>query len=180
MLTSLLCGVAAAAVVWLLHVRVAGSPAKRGKGVRELTFPLSLRIIVLVLFAFSFFIVYAASKANPDQATMARIVASCFVGGSLYLVWSVFMTRVWWTTEGIGSGHLFGRDRFLRWDDVEAGGYATWGQAFYVKGAGTRIWYSPMHAGIVTLHRYMAKRLKPIDIAHLKTDEGPDRTDEGR
>jgi hypothetical protein len=180
MLMSLLCGAAAALVIWQLHARALAVPAKRGKGFRELTFPLSLRVVVLVLVAFSFFIVYAASQANPSQATTARIVAGCFVIGSLYLVWAVFLTRVWWTADGIGSSHLFGRERFLRWGDVESGGYVAWCQAFYVKGGGTRVWYSPMHAGIAALHRFMAKRLDPVEFPYLTTDHGPDRTDEGR
>jgi hypothetical protein len=169
MIAPILGGVAAALVVWLLHAVTGGTPAARGKGFRELTFPASLRVTVLVLLAFSVFVAYAASKASPSQATTARIVAGCFALGSLYLVWSVFLTRVWWTTEGIGSSHLFGRRRFLRWDDVESGGYLGWCQAFYVKGAGTRIWYSPMHAGLQVLHRYMARRLDPVVVPVFAT-----------
>lgn len=179
MLVSIICGVAAAAIVWLLHAMALGSPPARAKGYRELAFPPSLRVIVLVLVGFSAFVVYAASKANPSQATTARIVAGCFVLGSLYLAWSVFLTRVWWTKDGIGSRYAFGRERFLRWDDVEDGGYLGWCQAFYVKGAGTRIWYSPMHAGLPALHRYMGRRLDPVAVPMVRVFDGPDRTDDG-
>jgi hypothetical protein len=179
MLASILCGILAAALVWLLHARALGAPAFRGKGYRELTFPTSLRIMVLFLVAFSAFVVFAASKANPSQATTARIVSACFVLGSLYLVWAVFLTRVWWTREGIGSKHVFGRERFLRWDDVESGGYLAWCQAFYLRGGGSCVWYSPMHGGIRALHRYMGRRLDPGAVPMVRAAEGPDRTDEG-
>jgi hypothetical protein len=180
MLVPLACGLVAAALVWLLQARARGGSATRARGYRELTFPQSLRIGVLVLVVFSFVIVYAAAQARPDQALTASIVSACFVVGSFYLVWCVFLTRVWWTRDGIGSRHVFGRERFLRWDDVEAGGYLAWCQVFYVRGAGTRIWYSPMHAGPRALHRYMARRLDPVRVPMMRLHDGPDHTEPGR
>jgi hypothetical protein len=93
---------------------------------------------------------------------MAAIVSSAFVLGSAYLAYSVFLYRVWWTSGGIGAWHPLAGRRFIRWDEVEGGRYIAWAQVYVLRGAGRRIWYSPMHAGLDHLHRFIGRRLKPV------------------
>ena len=161
-MTSIIAGLVAALFVWALQILANRGRPARAKGYRELRWPIGIRILALLMLPFAGFIVFAASQARPDQATIAAVVAACFVLGSVYLAACVFLTRVWWTFEGIGMEVPFVRRRFVRWDDVEEGGYSAGLQAYYIRGHGTRIWYSPMQSGIDQLHRFIGRKLKPV------------------
>ncbi|MGH7003200.1 MAG: hypothetical protein ACREIP_04565 [Alphaproteobacteria bacterium] len=154
--------IAAMAVVGLLGWLAARQAPRKGNGIRSLTWPPGMQILTLALLVASFGVAWMAAQARPSQAVMATLVAGGFVIGAVYLNYSVFLYRVWWTKEGVGSWHPLGGHRFIRWDEVESGRYVTWVQAFVIHGAGKRIWYSPMHAGIGHLHRMIGHRLKPL------------------
>ena len=158
---NVLAGLVAVLVVGLFCGLSFRHAPRKVRGVRMLTWPMSLRLLVAFMLPASVGIAWMAAQANPSQVVTAAIVASCFVLGSIYLASCVFLYRVWWTTQGIGSWHPLGGSRFLRWDAVEEGRYVPSVQAFYVKGGGKRIWYSPMHSGIAHLHRYVGARLRP-------------------
>lgn len=162
---SIIVAVAAAVVVALLASLAARKAPRKQKGVRALTWPVATRILAVVLLIGSFFAAWAATHARPSQAVMAAIVSGTFVLGSLYLAYCVFLYRVWWTNDGIGSWHPLGGQRFIRWDEVEGGRYIGWAQAFVLHGAGRRIWYSPMHAGLAHLHRFIGRRLQAVNVA---------------
>lgn len=165
-MTSIIAGLVAALFVWALQFLANRGRPARAKGYRELRWPLGIRVLSLAMLPFAGFVVFAASQARPDQAIAATVIAICFVLGSVYLAVCVFLTRVWWTFEGIGMEVPFVRRRFVRWDDVEAGGYSAGLQAFYIRGHGTQIWYSPMQSGIAQLHRFIGRKLNPIAPPH--------------
>lgn len=166
MLRSLLAGLVAALVVGLLVGFSARQAPRKAKGVRLLTWSAGMRWGTLLMLPVSLAIAWMATQAKPDQKVTATIVASCFVLGAIYLAYCVFLYRVWWTKEGIGSWHMLGGSRFVRWEDMEEARYVESLQAFYVKGGGKRVWYSPMHGGISHLQRYIKSRLpRPDDAA---------------
>jgi hypothetical protein len=161
MTLSLLAVLVAALAVHLLGAISSRQVPRKAKGVRLLTWPAPLRWFVAFMLPASVGMAWMAMQARPSQIVMAALVAGFFLLASIYLVYCVLLYRVWWTTDGIGSWHPLGGSRFLRWDAVEEGRYVESVQAFYVKGGGTRIWYSPMQSGIAHLHRYIGVRVQP-------------------
>jgi hypothetical protein len=162
---SIIGAVVAALVVALLTWLASRKAPQKRKGLRALTWPPGMRVLAVILLIGSLFAAWAATHARPSQALMAAIVSSSFVLGSVYLTYCVFLYRVWWTNDGIGSWHPLGGQRFIRWDEVEGGRYVGWVQAFVIHGAGRRIWYSPMHAGLAHLHRFIGRRLQAVNVA---------------
>jgi hypothetical protein len=161
---SIVIAVAAAVIVGLLAGLAARKAPDKSKGMRALTWPAGTRILAVILFAGSFFVAWAATHARPSQVLPATLVSTAFLLGSAYMAYCVFLYRVWWTTEGIGSWHPLGGRRFIRWDDVEGGRYIGWAQVYVLRGGGRRIWYSPMHAGLAHLHRFISSRLKAVSV----------------
>ena len=161
MTRNLLAVLVAALVVYLLVAVSSRHVPRKAKGVRMLTWPAPMRWFVAFMLPASVGIVWMATQARPSQIMMAAAVSGFFLLASIYLAYCVFLYRVWWTTSGIGSWHPLGGSRFLRWEDMEEGRYVASVQAFYVKGGGTRIWYSPMHNGIAYLNRHIEARLRP-------------------
>jgi hypothetical protein len=161
---SILIAVVATVITGLLVGLAARKAPDKSKGLRALTWPASTRVLAAVLLAGSFFAAYAAMHARPSQVLPAAVVSTTFLLGSAYMAYCVFFYRVWWTTEGIGSWHPLGGHCFIPWDDVEGGRYIGWAQVYLLRGRGRRIWYSPMHAVLAHLHRFISRRLKAVSV----------------
>lgn len=149
--------VAAGAVALLMGAAFRSSP-QRGRDERRLGWPAGMRIGVLLSIPLSLAIVWMAAQAKPSQQTMAAIVSGCFLLGSLYLAYSVFLTRLWWTANDISFWHPLAGVKTLRWEEIEDWRYIGWVQAFRISGKGKRLWYSPMQSGLVTLHKTIARK----------------------
>lgn len=167
---ALMIGVIAAVAVAVLMSLSQKQSALKSKGVRLLTWPAPMRWFTGFMIPFSIAVAWMASQAKPSQAFTAGVVATCFLAGAVYMAYCVFLYRVWWTTEGIGCAHPLGRTNFIPWTDVQSANYVASVQAFYVKGNGRRVWYSPMQSGIPSLHRYLRHRLRAELTAH--TEDG--------
>lgn len=162
--------VAAGVIIFLMGAAARTSP-QRARGERRLGWPLGLRIGVLVSIPLSFAIIWMATQAKPSQQTMAAIVSGCFLLGSLYLAYSVFLTRLWWTAQDISFWHPLGGTKTLRWDEIEDWRYIGWAQAFRVSGKGKRLWYSPMQSGLVLLNKTIARKTNLPHPVALDGDE---------
>lgn len=173
MLRSLLAGFAGALLVGSLVAFSARQAPRKAKGVRLLSWPAGMRWGVALMLPGSLAIAWMAAQAQPSQRTTATIVAGCFVLGAIYLAYCVFLYRVWWTKEGIGSWHMLGGSRFVPWSDVVEARYVESVQAFYVKGGGKRVWYSPMQSGISHLHRYIKTRVPNIAVSEAPLSGDP-------
>ena len=158
MTRNLIAGLAAMAAIALLLSVARQTPALKAKGIRLLSWPPPMRWFAALMVPGSLAIAWMAAQAKPSEAMTAAIVAACFLIGAAYLAYSVFLYRVWWTTEGIGSAHPFGRTTFIPWGDVAHARYVGSVQAFYIEGDGRRVWYSPMQSGLTSLHRYLRTR----------------------
>ena len=130
MTRNLIAGLAAMAAVALLLSVARQSPALRAKGVRLLSWPPQMRCFTALMVPGSLAVAWMAAQAKPSEATTAAIVAACFLLGAAYLAYSVFLYRVWWTTEGIGSDHPFGRTTLIPWRIVTNARYVSSVQAF--------------------------------------------------
>ncbi|MBM3608110.1 MAG: hypothetical protein FJX29_06620 [Alphaproteobacteria bacterium] len=161
---------AAGAVIFLMGAAVRTAPS-RTRGERRLGWPLGMRIGVLLAIPFSFAIIWMAAQARPSQQMMAAIVSGCFLLGSLYLAYSVFLTRLWWTAQEISFWHSLGGVKTLRWEDIEDWRYLGWAQAFRISGQGKRLWYSPMQSGIVLLNKTIARKTNIPHLVPLDGDE---------
>lgn len=160
----LVAGVAGVLAVWWVGRGATTTRSKRQPGrQRELPWPARMRGAAVMMLAGALAVTAMAIQASPDQRLVAAAVAGSFLLSALYVGYAVFSWRVWFTTEGIGSAHLFGR-RFLRWDQVTGLGYNPWLQAFHVTAGRQRVWYSPMQGGIPLLHRYLRRRLRGIPV----------------
>jgi TPR repeat protein len=147
----------AGSLFWGFMYRAGDRPAHRIGQQRHLRPGWLLRVsslFNLLVVAGGFWVVrYAA----PQQRLWAWAALALIVLAALYLVYAVFLTRIWFDERGVHFRSPLGGRKSIPFADIADVGWAWWAQCDYIASKrGTRIYVSQMLEGAGELYELIA------------------------
>lgn len=133
-----------------------------------------MKLIAIVISAFSLFVAYVAYHAREDQRAIAFLVALFFLIGSLFLLYQAFFVRFWYDDNGV---YYRSPKRLLSWLNLVEKGYSRWMDMNYLRfeGFGT-LWVSAYMVGFDDFSDFLEQKIKEVDSHYQAMESTSDST----
>ncbi len=157
-----LCGLAGGFVVWIM-VSMTKEKSERQGYIRCLSYSKPFKMFSVLSALLATFVVYAVSKSFKGQEIAAFLVATAFVGGSVFLCYQAFFVRFSYDEHQMYYKSPIVGYKIAPWENLIDVGYSSLLQADYivVNGIG-KIWCSNMLNGYEELGEFLENKVQEL------------------